>query len=119
MEPSAAGRSPVQPDTGLTCRRLLAVQLRGHGLVPFFFDKQVLLMETLLHIWRCERAVSISNIIAVPSALSTHHTRASPRRVMIDLLLGKQGFLQVSFKTLTSMGTFDTAHHKYTPPELR
>ena len=27
-------------------------QLRGHNLVPFTFDKQILLLETLFNIWR-------------------------------------------------------------------
>jgi hypothetical protein len=31
----------------------IAVQLRGQNLVPFTFDKQVLLLETLISIWRC------------------------------------------------------------------
>ena len=29
------------------------MQLQGFNLVPFTFDKQVLLMETLLHLWTC------------------------------------------------------------------
>ena len=29
------------------------VQLRGRNLVPFTFDKQVLLLETMYAIWRC------------------------------------------------------------------
>ena len=32
---------------------LLFPQLRGRNLVPFTFDKQVLLLETMFAIWRC------------------------------------------------------------------
>ena len=36
------------------------MQLRGQNLVPFTFDKQVLLLETMYAIWRCDHSLRIA-----------------------------------------------------------
>ncbi len=45
------------------------MQLRGFNLVPFTFDKQVLLLETLLHLWTC---ASLSSPEALHNVLRNH-----------------------------------------------
>ena len=56
------------------------MQLRGYDLVPFFFDKQVLLMETLLGIWRCEYSLTIKLTFPQFHESQLHETPSIKRR---------------------------------------
>ena len=55
---SAPDRPAILPPPTIHARRadsraMSLAQLRGRNLVPFTFDKQVLLLETMYAIWRC------------------------------------------------------------------
>ena len=46
----------------------LHMQLRGRNLVPFTFDKQTLLLETLYAIWRCVHDMHLWQCAISPQA---------------------------------------------------
>ncbi len=78
------------------------MQLRGFNLVPFTFDKQVLLMETLLHLWTCalsrhprkRHTVSHQPTIFPGAPLWTAHSTSTA--VQLRQCLSKRGIVRAA-----------------------